>query len=46
MEYNIPDEVYDSLHSYSKYKLAKVLLYYARRQERHISKIKDLKKKN
>ena len=46
MEYDIPNEVYDSLHNYSKRKLIKVLLYYIRRQEGHISKIEDLKKKN
>ena len=46
MEYDTLDEVYDSLHNYSKCKVIKVLFYYIRRQEGHISKIKDLKKKN
>ena len=45
-EYDVPDEVYDSLHNYSKRKLIKVLLWYIRHQEGCISKIKDLKKKN
>ena len=46
MEYDIPDEVYHFLHNYSKHKLLKVLLYYIRRQEGHISKIKNLERKN
>ena len=33
MEYDIPNEIYDCLHNYSKRKLIKVLLYYVRRQE-------------
>ena len=45
-EYDIPDEVYNFLNNYSKRKLVKLLLYYIRPQERHISKIKDLKKMN
>ena len=45
-EYDIPDEVYDFLNDYSKHKLVKLLLYYIRRQEWHMSKIKDLKKMN
>ena len=35
-EYDIPDEVYDFLSNYSKRKLAKVLLYYIRRQDTHV----------
>ena len=46
LEYGILNEVYGSLHNYSKRKLIKVLLYYIIRQEGCISKIKDLKKKN
>ena len=46
MEYDIPNEVYDSLHNHSKRKWIKVLFYYIRHKEGHISKIKDLKKKN
>ena len=45
MEYDIPDELYNTLHNYSKHKLIKVLLYYIRHQKGHISKIKELKKK-
>ena len=30
MEYDIPNEVYDCLHNYSKRKLIKTLLYYIR----------------
>ena len=45
MEYDIPDDGYESFHNYSKCKLIKVLLYYIRHQGR-ISKIKYLKKKN
>ena len=33
MEYDIPNEVYNTLHNHSKRKLIKVLLYYIRRQE-------------
>ena len=41
---DIPNEVYDFLNNYSKQKLIKVLLYYIRREEEHISKIKKLMK--
>ena len=37
---------YMTHHNYSKRKLIKVLPYYTRRREGHISKIKELKKKN
>jgi len=45
-EYNILDDVHDFLNNYSKCKLIKVLLYYIRRQEAYVSKIKDFKKMN
>jgi len=46
IEYDITTDVYDFPSNYSKCKLAKVSIYYIRRRERHISKIKDLKKTN
>jgi len=45
-EYDIPNKAYDFLSNYSKHKLIKFLLCYIRCQEAHISKIKDLKKRN
>ena len=39
-EYDIPNEVYEFLNNYSKHELIKGLLYYIRRREGYISKIK------
>ena len=43
-EYHSSNEVYDFPNNCSRRKSLKVLLYYIRHQEGHISKIKDLKK--
>jgi len=45
-EYGSPDEVCDFLNNCSRRNLLKILLYYIKCQEGHISKIKNLTKTN